>query len=153
MKTWFIRVLLFIFIVMLVLIIQYGYRGMPFEFEEVIFSKDDFNTVSDELICMSLSNEQITTYEEYNDFLTHCPVVVERELNAEYFLKNTVAIYIYEDSSTRISHFYDYAFSLNDTEIINYRTKRDSHEGLYMYLIYATRDELTSEYIIFDKVK
>lgn len=153
MNKWVRNALLGTFVVMLLLIVQYGYRGMPFEFEEVSFSENDFNSVSDELICMSLSNEQITTFDEYNAFLTHCPVQVARELNNEYFLKNTVAIFIYDDTSTRITHFYDYAFSLYDTEIINYRTKKDTHDDLYMYLIYATRDEIESEYIIFDKVK
>lgn len=153
MKKWVLRSLYFVFFVLLLLIVQYGYRGTPLEFEELSFSMNDFDSITDELICMSMSEEQITTYEEYTELLVHCPITIKNDLTAEYFTKNTLAIYIYDVPNKQITHFYDYAFMINDTEIINYREKSDTHDDLYMYLIYASRGEFETEYILFDKVK
>lgn len=148
MKNKILFGLIGLFVVMVGLIIYVSYRSNPLTFEEIIMAP---LPTEKERICSSFSREQVTTYDEYNDFIDACEIQLSSPIDEVYFNENTLVILI-EESNETITHFYDYGFMIQETEIITYRSKKQTESILRMYVIYANRDDIESEDVIFDKI-
>jgi hypothetical protein len=148
MKNKILIGLIGLFVIMVGLIIYVSYRSNPLAFEEMMMAP---LPIEKERICSSFSREQITTYDEYNDFLEACEIQLSSPLEEAYFNENTLVILL-KESNEQITHFYDYGFMLQETEIITYRSKKQTESTLKMYVIYADRDDIESEDVLFDKI-
>ncbi len=138
--------------ILLIFVGIYSYRGNELTFIKMNLETSSSLDLDETIICEGYHQEKITTYEEFVTFENDCGVV-DDTITEAYFLDSVLVIYLSLEPERLPTAFFDHPFSTNGIEVINYRREKEVSDTPMLYIIYASKDDIISEDVIFDVIQ
>ncbi|MCF7925212.1 MAG: hypothetical protein K9L26_01655 [Candidatus Izimaplasma sp.] len=145
--------LLLVLIILLVFIVVYGYRGNTMTHDKIYLDRSSQLNLTNTIVCESYDREKITTFTEYKQFQKDCGLMFDYGIDNTYFQTDVIVVYLILEEANHPTQFFDHPFSTRQTEIINYRVEKTPRDIPVLYLIYATKEDIISENVIFDQIQ
>ncbi|MEC9484473.1 MAG: hypothetical protein UMR38_01190 [Candidatus Izemoplasma sp.] len=152
MRKIILGVSLIILVILLIFVGIYGYRGTDMTFNRVNLNDSSTLNMNNTVICEGYHREKITTYDEFVTFKSDCGLNDNYDINETYFSNQVIVIYLKLDISKAPTAFFDHPFSTQGIEVINYRQSKEATDDVLLYMIYADKESIISENVIFDPI-